>query len=90
MINEIVPRDGLIERGFEIADHVMKQHRVTRRMTSQIVCRPWKKRLIDDLDGGFGMQMMAHMQKSASEYGRPFIADTVECVRQGRKNKFDK
>ena len=90
MINEIAPRDRLIERGFEIADHIMKQHRVTRRVTSQIVRRPWKKRLVDDLDGGFGMQMMAHMQKGASVHGRSFIADTVEYVRQGRKNNFDK
>ena len=90
MINEIVPRDRLIKRGFEIADHIMKQHRVTRRVTSQIVRRPWKKRLVDDLDGGFGMQMMAHMQKGASVHGRSFIADTVEYVRRGRKNNFDK
>lgn len=90
MINEIVPRDKLVERGYEIADHIMKQHRVTRRVTSQIVRRPWKKRLVDDLDGGFGMQMMAHMQKGASVHGRNFIADTVQYVRDGRKNNFDK
>ena len=43
-MNEVVPRAKLIERGCEIADHIMKQHRVTRRVTSQIVRRPWKKR----------------------------------------------
>lgn len=90
LINEAVPRERLIERGYEIADHIMKQHRVTRRVTSQIVRRPWKKRLVDDLDGGFGMQMMAHMQKGASVHGKTFIADTVDYVRQGRKNNFDK
>ncbi len=89
MINEAVPRDRLIERGYEIADHIMKQQRVTRRVTSQIVRRPWKKRLVDDLDGGFGMQMMAHMQKGASVHGKTFIADTVDYVRKGRKNNFD-
>ena len=42
-----------------------------------------------DLDGGFGMQMTAHMQRGASVHGRSFIADTFEHVRQGRKNNFD-
>ena len=90
MVNEVVPRDKLIDRGYEIADHIMKQHRVTRRVTSQIVRRPWKKRLVDDLDGGFGMQMMAHMQKGASVHGKSFIADIVDYVRKGRRNNFDK
>ncbi len=90
MVNEVVPRDELENRAFAIADHIMKQHRVTRRVTSQIVRRPWKRRLVDDLDGGFGMQMMAHMQKGASVHGKSFIADTVDYVRKGRRNNFDK
>lgn len=90
LVNEVVPRNKLIERAHEISDHIMKQHRVTRRVTSQIVRRPWKKRLVDDLDGGFGMQMMAHMQKGAAVHGKTFIADVVDYVRKGRKNNFDK
>ena len=41
----------------------MTQPRVTRRLTTQIVRRPWKQRIVDDLDGGFGIQMFAHVAK---------------------------
>jgi len=64
LVNELVPRERLIERGYQIADHIMSQPRVTRRLTTQIVRRPWKKRITDDLDGGFGIQMFAHLAKN--------------------------
>ena len=42
----------------------MSQPRVTRRLTTQIIRRPWKRRITDDLDGGFGIQMFAHLAKN--------------------------
>jgi len=38
--------------------------RVTRRLTTQIIRRPRKRRITDDLDGGFGIQMFAHLAKN--------------------------
>ncbi len=63
MVNEVVPRDRLMDRAYEIADQIMKQKRTIRRLTSQLVRRPWKQRVVDDLDGGFGMQMFGHLSK---------------------------
>ena len=63
MVNEVVPRDKLMDRANEIADLIMKQKRTIRRLSSQIVRRPWKKRVADDLDGGFGTQMFGHLSK---------------------------
>jgi len=63
MVNEVLPRDKIMDRAYEIADSIMKQHRTVRRITTQILRRPWKKRIVDDLDGGFGMQMFAHLAK---------------------------
>ncbi len=63
LVNEVVPRDKLLERAQEIADTIMLQARTTRRLTTQIVRRPWKKRIVDDLDGGFGIQMFGHLAK---------------------------
>ncbi|MAZ89946.1 MAG: enoyl-CoA hydratase [Cellvibrionaceae bacterium] len=63
LVNEVVPRDKLLERAQEIADTIMQQARTTRRLTTQIVRRPWKKRIVDDLDGGFGIQMFGHLAK---------------------------
>jgi enoyl-CoA hydratase/carnithine racemase len=89
LVNEVVPSDRLIERAYEIANHIMGQPRVTRRLTTQIVRRPWKKRIVEDLDGGFGIQMFGHVAKEASIHGRDHIAKVVDYVREGRRNNFD-
>jgi hypothetical protein len=67
----------------------MGQPRTTRRLTTQIVRRPWKQRIVNDLDGGFGIQMFGHVAKQQTIHGRDHIAGTVDYVREGRKNNFD-
>jgi enoyl-CoA hydratase/carnithine racemase len=89
LVNEVLPRDQLVERAYRIADHIMAQPRVTRRLTTQIVRRPWKRRVMEDLDGGFGIQMFGHVAKSMSIHGKDHIAGTVDYVREGRRNNFD-
>lgn len=89
LVNEVLPRDQLIARAFTLADHIMTQPRITRRLTTQIVRRPWKKRIVDDLDGGFGIQMFAHVAKSRGIHGRDHIANVVDYVRTGKPNNFD-
>lgn len=89
MVNEVVPRDSLVDRAYEIADHIMTQPRTTRRLATQIVRRPWKQRIVNDLDGGFGIQMFGHVATRHAIHGKQSIAETVEYVRQGRKNNFD-
>jgi enoyl-CoA hydratase/carnithine racemase len=89
MVNEILPRDQLIPRAYKIADHIMTQPRITRRLTTQVVRRPWKQRVTDNLDGGFGIQMFAHLAKKRAMHGRKHIGDTVDYVRKGKKNNFD-
>ena len=89
MVNEVVPRDQLVKRAHVIADHIMSQPRTTRRLTTQIVRRPWKQRIVNDLDGGFGIQMFGHLAKKRSIHGEEHIRSTVDYVREGRKNNFD-
>jgi enoyl-CoA hydratase/carnithine racemase len=89
MVNEVVPRDQLIARGYQIAAHVMSQPRTTRRLTTQIVRRPWKQRIANDLDGAFGIQMFGHVAKQRAVHGDEHIRSTVDYVREGRKNNFD-
>lgn len=57
LVSEIVSREKLMDRAYEIADMLMAQNRVARRLTSQLVRRPWKKRIADDLDMAFGTEM---------------------------------
>ncbi len=89
MVNEVLPRDQLIDRAHEIAAHIMSQSRITRRLTTQIVRRPWRQRITNDLDGGFGIQMFGHVAKAKSVHGKDSIAQTVQYVRDGRRNNFD-
>jgi len=60
-----------------------------RRLTTQIVRRPWKQRIVNDLDGGFGIQMFGHIAKKRAVHGSQHIASTVDYVREGRQNNFD-
>jgi len=48
LINEIVEHDRLIPRAYEIANHIMKSSRAVRRLTHELVMRPWKRALQDD------------------------------------------
>lgn len=89
LVNEVVPRGQLIERAYAIADHIMSQPRTTRRLTTQIVRRPWKQRIVNDLDGGFGIQMFGHVAKKKSIHKRDHIGNVVDYVREGRRNNFD-
>jgi enoyl-CoA hydratase/carnithine racemase len=63
LVNEMVPKDHLLERAKELARDLLKQPRTTRRLATQVIRRPWKKRIADDLDGGFGIQMFAHLAR---------------------------
>jgi len=89
MVNEVVPRGKLLSRAHQIADHIMTQPRTTRRLTTQIVRRPWRQRITNDLDGGFGIQMFGHLAKLKGVHGKEFIKKTVDYVRKGKRNNFD-
>lgn len=89
LVNEVLPRDELLDRAYTLADHIMSQPRITRRLATQIVRRPWRRRIMEDLDGGFGIQMFGHVAKSQGIHGKEHIAGVVDYVRQGRKNRFD-
>ena len=89
MVNEVVPRAQLIDRAWQLADHIMSQPRTIRRLTTQIVRRPWRQRITDNLDGGFGIQMFGHVAQKASVHGESYVRGTVDYVRRGRRNSFD-
>jgi enoyl-CoA hydratase/carnithine racemase len=89
MVNEVLPRETVFDRAWQLADHIMTQPRTTRRLTTQIVRRPWRQRITNDLDGGFAIQMFAHVAKGTGVHGEDHISSTVEYVREGRRNSFD-
>jgi len=82
LVNEVLPRAKLLDRAFALADHIMLQPRVTRRLTTQIIRRPWKKRITDDLDGGFGIQMFAHLAKNEAIHDGARAQAAAEATNQ--------
>src|SRR5262249_40983603 len=61
LLSALMPLPRLFPRAYKLADRIMTQPRIPRRLTTQIVRRPWKQRIVNDLDGGFGIQMFAHV-----------------------------
>lgn len=49
LVNEVLPLDGLLPRAWEIAEKIMRKPRAIRRMTSAVLRRQWKQRLVQDL-----------------------------------------
>lgn len=43
LANEVVPLDNVIDRAFEIANHIMKQERITRRLAHDMMREPLRQ-----------------------------------------------
>lgn len=80
MVNEIVPRENLLDRAREIAAGIMRQPRPIRRLTTQVIRRPWKKRITDDLDGGFGIQMFGHLAKGQVVHTKEHAEEVLDSL----------
>jgi len=82
LVNEVLPRVELLDRAWKLADHIMTQPRITRRLTTQILRRPWKRRITDDLDGGFGIQMFAHLAKMEAVHDQTHATSAAAAARK--------
>ena len=49
LVNEVLPKDSLMDRAWELAEDLMKIERVTRRLTTAVTRRHWKKIFTDYL-----------------------------------------
>jgi enoyl-CoA hydratase/carnithine racemase len=56
LVNEILPKEKLLPRAWEIAEQIMKQPRPIRRLTHAITSRPWKRILQDDFHLQIGLE----------------------------------
>lgn len=64
MVNAVVPRDQLMEYGWNLAKKIMRggdKSRAWRRFMTELVRKPLKKRMADDFAGGFAMEMFAYL-----------------------------
>jgi enoyl-CoA hydratase/carnithine racemase len=72
LVNEVLPREKLYERAQELAQYFMKMTRKNRRVTVQVLRRPWKNRLANELRDAFGAEMWCtiseHCEHQSSDY----------------------
>lgn len=64
VVNEVVPRERIYDRAWELASLVMqggRDRRAFRRMTTEIMRKQWKTRMSDDFFGGFAAEMYGYM-----------------------------
>jgi enoyl-CoA hydratase/carnithine racemase len=66
LVNEVVPLDRLLPRAWEIAEKIMQKPRAIRRLTSAVLRRQWKRRLVEDLGFHIAHELLGmHLNKSA-------------------------
>ena len=66
LVNEVLPLDRLLPRAWEIAEKIMEKPRAIRRLTSAVLRRQWKRRLVQDLGFHIAHELLGmHLNKPA-------------------------
>jgi len=60
LVNEVVPKEKIYERAWELGQELMETDRHQRRIATQILRKPWKRRIAEDLHDGFAHEMFAY------------------------------
>jgi enoyl-CoA hydratase/carnithine racemase len=61
LVNEVVPRDRLVARAWELARQLARQPRLTLRYTRVMFTQPLKKMILSDLGYGLALEGSAYM-----------------------------
>jgi enoyl-CoA hydratase/carnithine racemase len=77
LVTEIVPRERLMDRAYAIADLLMKQDRIVRRLSTMVMRRKWKQRIVDDLDMTFGTEMFGCFADSHEHSFMPSVNEML-------------
>ncbi len=66
LVNEVLPLDRLLPRAWEIAEKIMQKPRAIRRLTSAVLRRQWKRRLVEDLGFHIAHELLGMHLKEVS------------------------
>ena len=66
LVNEVLPLDRLLPRAREIAEKIMQKPRAIRRLTSAVLRRQWKRRLVQDLGFHIAHELLGMHLKEVS------------------------
>ena len=67
LVNEVLPLDRLLPRASEIAEKIMQKPRSIRRLTSAVLRRQWKRRLVEDLGFHIAHELLGMHLKEVSK-----------------------
>jgi len=67
LVNEVLPLDRLLPRAWEIAEKIMQKPRSIRRLTSAVLRRQWKRRLVEDLGFHIAHELLGMHLKEVSK-----------------------
>jgi len=67
LVNEVLPLDRLLPRAWEIAEKIMQKPRTIRRLTSAVLRRQWKRRLVQDLGFHIAHELLGMHLKEVSK-----------------------
>ncbi|MBU6533565.1 enoyl-CoA hydratase/isomerase family protein [Streptomyces sp. NPDC057245] len=82
LVNEVLPREELLARAWELAEDMMRRSRATRYITSQISKRRWKKLFVEDLEHHMAHQhlVMAAERQTGTDELRKLLPAKVPFV----------
>lgn len=61
-VNEVLPKDGVVDRAFELAREIVKRPPMASRYTRRLLTRDLKRAVLDDLDVGIWKELYAQRQ----------------------------
>jgi enoyl-CoA hydratase/carnithine racemase len=67
LVNDVLPLDRLLPRAWEIAEKIMQKPRAIRRLTSAVLRRQWKRRLVQDLGFHIAHELLGMHLKEVSK-----------------------
>ncbi|MCS7477145.1 enoyl-CoA hydratase/isomerase family protein [Umezawaea endophytica] len=76
IVNDVLPREELLERAWDLARFIMKRPRYTRWATHNILSRHWKKTVAEDFGFHMAHQMLANVASKSVVPNPELIADS--------------
>ncbi|WP_433264666.1 enoyl-CoA hydratase/isomerase family protein [Actinosynnema sp. CS-041913] len=76
IINDILPREDLLGRAWDLARFIMKRPRYTRWATHNILSRHWKKTVAEDFGFHMAHQMLANVASKSVVPNPELVADS--------------
>jgi enoyl-CoA hydratase/carnithine racemase len=59
VVNEVVPKEKVLQRSMELAKKIAQKPPMTRRHTHHLLTQPFRKALVDELSHGIGLALYA-------------------------------